>query len=134
MKRTFAMLALAAAAFTSTMAHGQDDHGNATSAATTVSLPSATAGTIDPGNDIDYFRFAVSRTTAVVMETTGSLDTVGRLYDSNGTQLATNDDGGTGFNFRIADSLQKRRFDTAAFNREGALAAPFPSHTTETEQ
>ncbi len=93
------------AAFTSTMAHGQDDHGDATSSATCVAVPSATAGTINPGNDIDYFRFGVSETTAVVMETTGSLDTVGRFYDSNGRQVTGNHNSGEGGNFRIARTL-----------------------------
>ena len=95
-----ATLALAAA-FLSTMAHGQDDHGNTRQTATSVAVPSDTSGTINPGTDVDYFRFEVSAATAIVMETTGSLDTFGRLWDSGGTQVNTRDDGGTGGNFRI---------------------------------
>ena len=86
------------------------DHGDATSSATCVAVPSATAGTINPGNDIDYFRFAVPDTTAVVMETTGSLDTVGRLYDSNGRQLTGNHNSGEGGNFRIARELTQGEY------------------------
>ena len=106
MKRAIiAMLALAAVAFGSTMAHGQDDHGNTRQTATSVAVPSATSGTINPGNDRDYFRFVVPDTTAVVMETTGSLDTVGRFYDSNGRQVTGNHNSGAGGNFRIARTL-----------------------------
>ena len=37
--------------------------------------------------------------------TSGSLDTVGTLYDGSGSQLASNDDGGSGYNFSIRRSL-----------------------------
>ena len=82
-----------------------DDHGDSLSAATQVSLPSQTSGEIDPGDDEDHFRFEVPRRGEVVARTTGGLDTVGALYDSTGRQLATDDDGGDGFNFRIQREL-----------------------------
>ena len=84
---------------------GGDDHGDSRSNATRVSLPSRTSGEIDPGDDEDYFRFEVSRRSAVLARTTGNLDTVGALYDSTGNELATNDDGGTSTNFRIRREL-----------------------------
>ena len=84
---------------------GDDDHGDSRSAATRVSLPSQTSGEIDPGDDEDYFRFEVSRRGEVLARTTGGLDTIGALYDSAGRQLATNDDGGAGTNFRIQREL-----------------------------
>ena len=94
------------AAMLSTMAHGQDDHGNTRAAATSVVFPSETSGNIDPGSDEDYFSFTLSAQTALVIETNGvPLDTQGWLYNSAGTQLATDDDSGFNDAFRIARTL-----------------------------
>ena len=82
-----------------------DDHGDVRSSATLVALPSETGGRIEPGNDVDYFRFEVSDTRKVTIETTGGLDTLGSLEDSEGEPLASHDDGGSGANFRIGRSL-----------------------------
>ena len=84
---------------------GGDDHGDSRSAATRVSLPSQTSGEIDPGDDEDYFRFDLSRRGAVVVLTSGSLDTLGTLYDSGGRSLQEDDDSGADRNFRMARSL-----------------------------
>ena len=81
-----------------------DDHGDAFDTATGVSVPSVTPGALEQGKedgDRDYFRVAVSAATALTVETTGGTDTFGTLFDANRTQLATNDDGGAGTNFRI---------------------------------
>ena len=82
-----------------------DDHCDTRAGATRVALPSQTAGRIDPANDDDYFRFVVASISDVHIRTTGSLDTYGVLYDSSGQELATNDDGGEGYNFRIQQEL-----------------------------
>ena len=82
-----------------------DDHGDGRSSATRVGLPSETAGRIESGSDVDYFRFEVSGTREVTIGTSGSLDTVGTLYDGRGDQLASNDDSGSGYNFSIRRSL-----------------------------
>ncbi len=82
-----------------------DDHGDVRSSATLVALPSETGGRIEPGDDVDYFRFEVSDTRKVTIETTGGLDTLGSLEDSEGEPLASRDDGGSGANFRIGRSL-----------------------------
>ena len=105
MQRAIIATLTLAAAFLSTTAHGQDDHGNSRATATTVAVPSDTAGTINPNTDEDYFRFTVSGTTVILMETTGSFDSLGRLWDSSGTQLTQDDDSGAGQNFRIRRSL-----------------------------
>ena len=83
-----------------------DDHGNSLLSATRVRLPSTTSGTIDPGSDTDWFRFEVSAYGEMTAETTGSLDTVGTLYDAEGNELASDDDGAdAGLNFRIQREL-----------------------------
>ena len=56
---------------------------------------------IDEAGDVDYWRIAVPSYGTLIVETTGNADTVGTLESENGTVLATDDDGGTGGNFRI---------------------------------
>ena len=73
-----------------------DDHGDSFATATNLPLGSSVAGRIDPGDDRDVFRLDLSRrsgSTDVWIYTTGDLDTVGWLYDSNSNLLAHNDDG-----------------------------------------
>ena len=79
---------------------GTDDHGNDRSAATRVGVPSETDGEIT-ANDVDYFSIEVTAARTLSVYTSGSIDTVGRLEDDSGSTLASNDDSGDGFNFRI---------------------------------
>ena len=83
-----------------------DDHGNDSSSATVVDIPSTTAGTLDAG-DQDFFRIDIGEAGSLTLESSGSTDTYGILYDGDGAELARDDDGGTDLNFRIArESLQ----------------------------
>ena len=82
-----------------------DDHGNTRSDATSLSVGGSQAGQIEVGNDIDYFRVQVSGSGELTVYTTGSLDTVGSLESSSGSSLESDDDGGTGSNFRIARTV-----------------------------
>ena len=92
--------------FTSTVEVGQsDDHGNSRDSAKDVSLSRRTPGVIDPGNDTDYFQFAVSARGAVVMESSGRLDIIGTLFDAKGSRLVQDDDGAGYPNFRIERTL-----------------------------
>ena len=86
-------------------AASDDDHGNTLSSATLVSLPSSTPGTIDPGEDEDYFRFEVPADGTVVIESSGGLDVIGTLLGADGNQVAQDDDRGEGFNFRMEQTL-----------------------------
>ncbi len=52
-----------------------------------------------------YFRFVPPKTATYAFESTTETDTMGYLYDSNGNELAFNDDGGVGNNFRITHEL-----------------------------
>ena len=78
-----------------------DDHGDTFDAATVVSVPSTTAGELEAGGDKDYFRLSIASDATLAVETTGSTDTFGTLFDDGKASLETNDDGGTGTNFRI---------------------------------
>ena len=81
------------------------DHGNTRATASLLSLDSLLYGQIEPAGDVDYFQIEVSESEVLTVYTTGSLDTKGTLEDSTGTALATDDDGGSGDNFRIAHSV-----------------------------
>ena len=84
-----------------------DDHGGSRDTATSLSLHSPLTASINPGTDVDYFSVQVGTTgtKALVVETTGITDTYGLLEDSSGTDLATDDDGGAGTNFRISHNV-----------------------------
>ena len=106
MRRAIIATLAFAAAMLSTMAHGQDDHGNTRAAATGVAFPSATSGTIDPGTDDDYFSFTLStQTTVIIDDADTAIDSQGWLYDSGGMRVTDNDDGGPGNAFRIERTL-----------------------------
>ena len=78
-----------------------DDHGNDITSATNLALGGQQSGRIDPVGDKDYFRIQVTQSGTLTVHTTGGTDTFGRLFDSSGTRLTTNDDGGASTNFRI---------------------------------
>ena len=81
------------------------DHGNTRATASLLSLDSLLYGQIEPAGDVDYFQIEVSESKVLTVYTTGSLDTKGTLEDSTGDSLATDDDGGSGDNFRIAHAV-----------------------------
>ncbi len=72
-----------------------DDHGNGISTATGLPLGSSIEGGIYPADDQDVFRLDLSGTTGttdVWIYTTGDLDTVGYLFDSEANPKLANDD------------------------------------------
>ena len=84
---------------------GGDDHGDSPSAATALAVGSSRSGQLEPGGDVDYFRVEVTASGDLTVHTTGSLDTRGQLEDSAGSGVARDDDGGDGYNFRIAHAV-----------------------------
>ena len=82
-----------------------DDHGNTRSGATSLSLGGSRSGRIETSSDVDYFRVQVSNSGVLTVYTTSNLDTYGTLENSSGSTLASNDDDGSGYNFRIAYSV-----------------------------
>ena len=76
--------------------------------AATLNLNGSASGTIDPENDRDYFKLELSQATEVAIRASGFPDTVGELQRSNGTVIASNDDGylpGGRRNFLIRENL-----------------------------
>lgn len=82
-----------------------DDHGNSIDTATNIALDSKTSAEIDYTSDVDYFKFTVNQCSAYSLETEGSTDTFGCLYDSSGVELTNDNDGGIGSNFKITHIL-----------------------------
>ena len=77
--------------------------------AATLNLNGFASGTIDPEDDQDYFKLELSQASEVAIRASGFPDTVGQLQRSNGTVIASNDDGylpGGRRNFLIRESLQ----------------------------
>ena len=66
---------------------------------------STTEGVIEPEEDADYFRIEVTELTEAAVYTSGGLDTIGAVLDSEGRVIVSNDDGGEGRNFRVAPLL-----------------------------
>ena len=85
----------------------RDLHGNTPAQATRVRLGSSapwgssTAGQINPADDIDYFQFVLPQAGVLVVETTGSTDTVGTVWQ-DGEELASADSGGVRRNFLLS--------------------------------
>ena len=82
----------------------RDVHGNSPSQATPMTPPTSTAGEIAPAGDPDYFQFDVPHVGILVVETTGSTDTVGTVWQDS-AELAQAATGGGGANFRLVVSV-----------------------------
>ena len=82
-----------------------DDHGDLRSEATPVSAASSTAGSLERAGDVDYFRIDLGQAGRLVVASGGDTDVLGRLEDGGGAELAADDDGGDGDNFRIAHDV-----------------------------
>ena len=76
--------------------------------AATLNFNASASGTIDPEDDIDFFKLQLSETTEVAIRASGFPDTVGELQTSGGGVIASNDDGflpGGRRNFLIRENL-----------------------------
>jgi len=83
-----------------------DDYGNDRSTAANILIGSPVSGNIDYGGDLDFFRIQPTVSGTYVIGTSGTTDTYGILYDSNGNILALNDDS-NGTNFSITYTLSQ---------------------------
>ena len=79
-------------AWSTTATGTTSDHGDTTSEATSLPLGTDMEGVINPGTDVDYFTFTLTRETGLLIWTTGDLDTVGELQNSGGTVIDSDDD------------------------------------------
>ncbi|MDR1800864.1 MAG: InlB B-repeat-containing protein [Lachnospiraceae bacterium] len=64
------------------------------------------SGSIETAGDVDMFKFTAPVTgTYLLYVSTSDFDNYGRLYNSSGSQLTSNDDGNGNLNFKISYSL-----------------------------
>ena len=94
--------------WSATVAGTPTEPGNTFATALPLPLDIPLGGDIDLTNDLDIFEFTLTEETEVVLFALGDLDTVGVLYDEDGTLLDANDDGGRvgePLNFLISATL-----------------------------
>jgi hypothetical protein len=92
-------------AYNCSACRASDDHGNTCSAATAVGVNSTIHETTNSAGDYDYFRVQPTSAGTLTVYTTGSTDTYGYLKNSSCSNIVSNDDGGSGTNFRISRSV-----------------------------
>lgn len=86
---------------------------------TSLSVNSSNNATISTGGETKYYTFTPSESGTYVIYSTGSDDTKVYLYDSSGSEITNNDDGGDNTNFRLSYSLTagtKYRFGVRYYN------------------
>ena len=106
-----------------------DDHGDGRGDATTIGVDERQSGRIDAAGDVDWFRISATESGTLTAYTTGSLDTVGRLRDSAGSQLTTNDDGGAGANFRIERDINAGTYFVTVEANDDSATGSYILHT-----
>ncbi|MCB4764368.1 MAG: hypothetical protein LGB00_00925, partial [Sulfurovum sp.] len=73
---------------------------------TSIEPNSTTAGNIEQAGDEDWFKIVIPSAGTLVVYTTGSTDTIGAFYEKGARNpIAFDDNGGTGNNFRISQSV-----------------------------
>ncbi|MCB4746518.1 MAG: pre-peptidase C-terminal domain-containing protein, partial [Sulfurovum sp.] len=82
-----------------------DDYGNTRNTAATIGTTSTTLGDIETAGDVDYFEINITSAGTLVVNTTGSTDTVGILYNASGTQIGYDNNSGTDTNFKISKKV-----------------------------
>ena len=91
----------------------RDDHGNTAARASRVQLSTrtrsaTTSGQLQTAGDVDYFRLTVPDAGILLVETTGSTDTIGTLWQDDRV-LGHAIEGGSGQNFGLSVSVQSGR-------------------------
>ncbi len=112
-----------AGAWSATATGTPAEHGGTRADASVLAAGSYVGGSVDPGDDVDYFKLVLDAAVGVVIYTRGDLNTVGELQSSDGTRLAGNDNGmlvwGTR-NFLIWDSLAAGTYYIKVTSHDGA--------------
>ncbi|MCB4774814.1 MAG: pre-peptidase C-terminal domain-containing protein, partial [Sulfurovum sp.] len=72
-----------------------DDYGNTRNTAATIGTTSTTLGDIETAGDVDWFKVVIPSAGTLVVNTTGSTDTAGYLYNASGTQIGSDNNSGT---------------------------------------
>ena len=81
---------------------GTDDHGNSYDSATILEIGTQIEAVKESEGDFDYFKFVPEASGMYSIESTGSGDPYGYLYNSSKGQITNDNNSGTGSNFYIA--------------------------------
>lgn len=87
------------------IASAQDDHGNTTASATTVTPGTSASGQLGGNGDIDLFKVVLSSAGILTAQTTSQIDTYGQLYNGSVQLLQSDDDSGADYNFSFSRSV-----------------------------
>ncbi|MCC7045429.1 MAG: PPC domain-containing protein [Alphaproteobacteria bacterium] len=85
-------------------APASDNATRATAAA--LALPATVSGKIVDGSAEQFFKINVSQAGTLTLSSTGGSDVKGTLEDSTGQSLATSEDDGTWYNFKLSRAVQ----------------------------
>jgi len=99
--------------------------GDCAGARQTLDINREVSGNLGGASQEIYYRVEIARAGTYCFETSGQLDVVGRLFDGNCNELANNDDGGEGFNFRIEQFLQPGTYYVAVRAYSGGASGTF---------
>jgi hypothetical protein len=113
----------------------QDEHGDARTSATVWSIPvtatsASVSGVLGSGPDYDYFKVVAPwpGTYTFASSMSGAGDVFGYLFNSSGTQLASNDDGGGNLNFSISYALTAGQTYYVAIRNFSSVTTSWPGY------
>ena len=96
-----------------------DDHADTREFATEISVGGSVDGVIEASGDVDYFRFTISDTARVRVESTGPTNIDGFIRDPSGRLLFTNEADGLNENFLLSLELKPGDYYVAVENNSG---------------
>ncbi|MCB4762196.1 MAG: pre-peptidase C-terminal domain-containing protein, partial [Sulfurovum sp.] len=112
-----------------------DDHNNSKDEATSIRLQSTTEGRINGAGDVDWFKVDITSAGTLTVDTTGTTDTYGELYNASGTKITSDDDSGSEHNFKISQYLETGTYyvkvkhrDSSAISGTYSLVVHFDDH------
>ena len=73
--------------------------------------------------DYDFFSFVVDSEGSITVESTGSTDVYAELFNERGKRLASDDDSGSGVNFKITETLKAGRYFVRVEGTSGATGS-----------
>jgi hypothetical protein len=85
--------------------HAQDTNGTFDTAQSFTLNASPGNWSISPAGDLDFIRLEIPSSGVLTVQSLGDTDVYGRLYDASRALIASDDDSGTGLNFRIVRSV-----------------------------
>ncbi|MCB4784632.1 MAG: PPC domain-containing protein, partial [Sulfurovum sp.] len=97
------------------------DDNNIIDDAIPVGSNSTTSGRINSAGDVDWFKIVIPRAGTFTVETSGTTDTYGVLYDANGTEITSDDDSGSDHNFKISRSITVGTYYVTVRHRDSSV-------------